>query len=450
MVGFIGTYILRAFFDIPVFRILLAAVTFLFCCLNFRALKPLTRNMAISLLVLSGVFIWFDAQPFEWTQAIIENAGLVTMLITSPLLGSILCFAPYDKALLAFADRRIHTNYVFYVMTVCLTAFLGILMNLATIPFMYQLMTPLLQRFSPDVFHRALFRGYAVNLFWAPNMVCVAVVLQYVAIPWNALAPIGLIFSAVSLLAACSVEKYTNSPEPMPITRQTLNGEKRENVTAKIGVGRYLLLLLAQLALIVSVLLTLTGYVGKNIYVSLAIVAIIIPFALALLFKKMAVYRQQLARYIQETLPRLGNEFIQFTCIGFFGYSFSKSAAVHFVQAQLASINNYNAGIVVFLIIVVIGGLALLGIHPIISISSIAIAFANIDSGISDVQLAIALLTGYIMYLFLSPFSSMVMIMSGLTKKNVYEMGFRLNWQYASILAVAITAMIDIWRRLGY
>lgn len=443
---FIGTYLLHAFSDDLFVRLLMAVVALIFCCINFNSLKPLTRNMVILLLMISGVCVWASPVSLDWTLAITENAGIVTMLLTAPLLGSILRFAAYETALLAFAARYIHTSYQFYMLTICLVSFLGILMNLAAVPFVYQLMSPLLKKYPAEILHKALYRGYAVNLFWAPNMICVAVVLQYVNIPWELLAPIGLVFSGVSFVISSLIEKFAHpqgrSNEMFEPIMPAQNGGQTEKTDAK----RYLLMLLVQLTLIIVVITGLTGHYGKNIYVSLAMTALVMPLFFAVLMGKLNILGQSVSYFWQQTLPGMSNEFTQFICIGFFGYAFAHSPAIQFVQEQLSIFGSYNSGIVGLLIIALITGLALVGIHPIISISSIAISFSTQDSVLAGLPLAIALLAGYTMYFFLSPFSSMVMIMAGLSKKNVYEIGLRLNWQYTIVLTLIIAIMLHMWR----
>jgi hypothetical protein len=424
----------------------MAAVGLIFCCINFKSLNPLTRNMVILLLTISGVCVWESPVSFDWAQAITENAGIVTMLLTSPLLGSILRFAAYETALLAFAARYIHSSYQFYMLTIFLVSFLGILMNLAAVPFVYQLMSPLLKIYPAEILHKALYRGYAINLFWAPNMICVAVILHYVNIPWELLAPVGLVFSGVSFVIAYLVEKYACLQDRSNIIIEPIRPEQNSGSTQQTEVKRLMLLLFFQLALIISVLMGLTGHYGKSIYVVLAITAVVMPLVFALFMGKLTVLGQSVSYFLQQILPGMGNEFTQFICIGVFGYSFAHSPAIEYVQEQLSILGNYNPGIVGFLIIALITGLALVGIHPIISISSIAISFSTQGSGFTGLPLAIALLAGYTMYFLLSPFSSMVMIMSGLSKKNVYEIGMRLNWQYAIVLALSITIMLHLWR----
>ncbi|WP_156478621.1 hypothetical protein [Anaerosporomusa subterranea] len=62
--------------------------------------------------------------------------------------------------------------------------------------------------------------------------------------------------------------------------------------------------------------------------------------------------------------------------------------------------------------------------------------------------LAVTLITGYIMYFLLSPFSSMIMLMSGLSGQSVYAVGLRMNIRYALIVALVVMFAVYLWRHL--
>lgn len=445
---FLLTFLLTSFnpsAPLTVFMACVAAVVFF---LGFRELKPLNRSVIILLLVASGCLIWSGPDHFDWARAMTENAGIVTLLLTAPMLGAILHYAPYDKVLLSLASRFISTGYIFYVMTLVVAAFLCVLMNLATVPFAHQLMSPVAAKYPAAILQRALTRGFAVNLFWAPNLICVAVAMQYVHVGWQELAPAGMVFSALSFAAACIVGKYEMSSGESHKVSQMNESEAVQIEADGLDSRGYLLLLLMQVALILAALGVLTYCVKKNIYVTVAIIALIMPLVFAILGGKLHIYRRRLIDYLVNTLPAMSNEFLLFLSIGFFGYSLAQSPVIAVIQSRLASLSDYSPDAFVWMIIVTITGLAVTGIHPIITISSLAIALGKISLGVSSLQLAVTLITGYIMYLLLSPFSSMVMIMSGLSGKNVYSMGIKLNALYALVLSILVTLSIHVWRLL--
>jgi hypothetical protein len=323
-------------------------------------------------------------------------------------------------------------------------------MSLAAIPFTNQLISSVAVKYPAGILYRALTRGFVVNMFWSPNLISIAVVLQYVNISWQELASVGVIFSVLAFLAACLVEKYDAPAGEQCQTDKLASTEQIDVIPAKSDSRMYISALVIQVALILVALVILSRNVGKSIYITMAIVAVVMPFLFALVLGKIGIYRQRLSDYFSSTLPGMCNEFMLFISIGFFGYALAQSPMIAVVQAQLGKISAYSPSVLVLMIIATIAGLSMFGIHPIITISSLAIALGKMDIGLSNIQLAITLITGYITYLLLSPFSSMVMIMSGLFGQSVYIVGLRLNWRYALVLSLLVTFVIYVWLQVQH
>ncbi|MHC1761662.1 MAG: hypothetical protein AB9917_19530 [Negativicutes bacterium] len=194
------------------------------------------------------------------------------------------------------------------------------------------------------------------------------------------------------------------------------------------------------------ILTALTHCAGLNIYVAVTAVALAMPILSALALRKVEVYRQRLKFYLAHTLPGMSNEFVLFLSIGFFGHALAQSPSVKVVQETIAAIGDNSPPVLVLIIIVTIVGMSMTGIHPMITISALTIALGNLERSLSNVEFAIALLAGYILYLCISPFSSLVMIMAGLSRQDVYSMGLQLNARYAVYLSVLVTAVFYVWK----
>ena len=445
IVLFILSYLVKAFFPMEFFPYFMGILVVLFFCISFGDLKPLNRYLIVVLMICSGFFIWLGPDGFHWSQAIIENAGFVTLVLTVPMLGTILYFAPYETVLLSFASRFIKTSFVYYVIVMGLVAFLCSLMSLAAVPFIYQLLKPIAGKYPEELLYKALTRGFVINLFWAPNLVSVAIVMQFVHVSWQNLAMVGVGFSVLVFAAACVLGKYEILHyEQSPVFIKNDEDTTDDVVTDPDG-NRYMLLLLVQVGLILTTVVGLTHFAHTSNFVTVGIIALILPLVIAAPLGKTEIYRQRLDYYLFNILPGMGNEFMLFLTIGFFGYALGKLPAIALLQTQMGIFVQYGADLLALSIIIVIGAAAMIGVHPIITISLIAIALGKINTGLSDMQLAIALITGYIIYLLLSPISTMVMITSGLSGKNVYKMGLKLNGRYALILTVLILGVLHIW-----
>ena len=438
---FVVLYLLRSMVDGPVFPYAMGIVAILTACIGFGDLGVLNRRLIVILLAGSSLLVAVGSGQLRWELAIGENAGLVSLLLTVPLLSFILRYAPYEATIITLANRYIHTGFMAYLTVMGLTFFLATLMSLAALPFMHRLMRPMADRYGSVVVNRALMRGFSFNLFWAPNLICVAVVMHYARLPWLELALPGAAFSLIAIMAAIFLGYQELRSPPQDDAHQAA----RADGTGITAVQKKQMMWLGvQVALLVVALLAVTYGGRQSTFVAVPLVALAMPLMFAAAMGQIAVYRQELARYLDAGLPGMINQFVLFLAIGFFGHVLGKSQLVTLLQQYISSISQTGPGVLSLVIIVAIAALACIGLHPIITISTLAITLGTMDIALSKPLLGVTFISGYLMYLILSPFSSAVMMMSGMTGENVYRIGCGLNWRYALLLLCGISVSLQL------
>ena len=397
IVLFIMLFLLKPLLEWTLLPQIMAGAALMVFCISIRELKSLTRNMIGLLLVASAVLIGTDTGQLDWSQAVIANSGIVALLMTAPMMGTILYYAPYEKIIASLANQYIRANFQFYALTIVLVTLLCPVMNLASVPFAYQLLAPIAAQYRPAVFYRALMLGFCANVFWAPNLGSMAIVLQYVPISWQELAPIGLGFAMLGLVVAGLEGFHSISDRKESDAGLETFVETRHFVAVDPQSFRYLMILVIQVVLNLVTLTALTHCAGLNICVAVTAVALAMPILSALALRKVEVYRQRLKFYLAHTLPGMSNEFVLFLSIGFFGHALAQSPSVKVVQETIAAIGDNSPPVLVLIIIVTIVGMSMTGIHPMITISALTIALGNLERSLSNVEFAIALLAGYIL-----------------------------------------------------
>ena len=437
LVLFIAGYIVNFFVKTAFLPELRAALSLLFFCSSFWLLKPLNRKMCL-LLSAIGAYLLFthDAGLNAWVRAIIENSGLISLLLTVPLLGLILQYAPYEEAITALAGRYIRSGFGYYATVVTIVNILGTFLSMASVPLCYHMTKNIAANFKVSLTAKALSRGFCANLLWSPNLIAVAVSLQYINLSWYEVAPFGIAMSVVVYLLALGLGRMN-----MPSAASFLPATHVEN-SFPADHRRILFQLGFQIVVVLAAVLFLDYAVGKNILVAVSLAAFFVPLLIAAATRNLHIFRRGMKNYFAFTLPAMANEFMLFTCVGFFGFALG---ATDFGKALLARLLDLFApypDIAPFLIIWTIGLLAMLGIHPIITISSLGICLGNINIGLSNVQVAISLMTGYIMYSLTSPFSSMTMLVSSLLGQNVFDVSVKINLGYALLVSVVITILL--------
>ena len=440
---FLAVYVLGAFVSLPFLTEAMALLVVVVFFISLPDIKQVNRSLVLVLLFISGCLIASTPGPFAWVSAIIENAGIAALLMAVPLLRIILYYAPYESAIQSIAGSYIATGYHFYLLAIGLTAFLGSVMSIAALPFVYQLLLPIAKKYPLGILDKALARGFVVNLFWSPNLVAVAVALRYVPISWQELAAAGIGFSLVSVVLAVIVGKY--EIQGLQLSDGVVKEHNVNSAELLAENQRLLWALSVQVLCILIAVAIVTYFLKTNIYITVTLVAMTVPFLIALVLKAVPIWQQQLCYYRMTVLPGMVGELIIFLTIGFFGYALAHSPLISMLRTELAYFITFSPAALSLLIIVAIGTLALIGIHPMITISSVAIILAKAGTEFSHPQLAVTFITGYIMYLLLSPFASVVMIISGLTGESVYQAGMKRNWLYAFLLAGIVTVIMALW-----
>ena len=78
----------------------MSGISLLLFALTFLETRPSTRYMSLLLIAVGLYFMVSYQVPLNgWIKASINNASLISLLLTVPLLSSILYFEPYQQHL---------------------------------------------------------------------------------------------------------------------------------------------------------------------------------------------------------------------------------------------------------------------------------------------------------------------------------------------------------------
>jgi hypothetical protein len=414
--------------------------TLLVSVLNFSATRPATRLISLILIGIgSYLLLSVQATPTDWAKATTHNAPLLSLVLTVPLLSSILAFEPYPQYLSRITAGLMTSPFRFYAVAATMVTFLSCLLNLASLHFVHQLLRGTADKCPASLFPRALARGFTPNVMWSPSFISVALAIQYAGISWFTVAPVGIALALAGI--ACSLLigwfEYGKLPDFAP--DQTEAAEKLiDRQTAKIG----LIKLLCQTGLLISMIILLEYATKKSALILVPLISFIGPILLAAIYGKTRTYSLQFREYYGEKLSRMHNETLLFSAIGFFGYALALSD----FPAQIPLlVNHFGLDTplkLILLIVAAIGLLSLLGIHPMITIAAIAVSLPPGSIPLSGRELAGAFLTGYVLYSLCSPFSAINLIMSSLTKMNPLVVGLKQNFSFALVYMTVSIAII--------
>ena len=131
------------------------------------------------------------------------SLAMLSLVLTVPLLSSILAFEPYPQYLSRITAGQMTSPFRFYAVVAAMVTFLSCLLNLASLHFVHQLLRGTADKCPSHLFPRALARGFTPNVMWSPSFISVALAIQYAGISWFTVAPVGISLALASM--GCSL-----------------------------------------------------------------------------------------------------------------------------------------------------------------------------------------------------------------------------------------------------
>ena len=437
---YISLFLINSFFPQPVLPIVLAVVSLALFGLTFFETRSSTRYMALLLIAVGLYFMWTYQVPWSgWIKASAFNAPLISLLLTVPLLSSILYFEPYQQHLSDIAVKYVSSPFRFYVVVSTLLTLLASLINLASFHFVHQLFRPLAEKFPVKLFSSALIRGFLPNTLWSPSYISVAFIAQYVNLSWLALAPLGISLAAagVPLLLGLGWLEYGRTSIPCTLT--VPESSKVSDTSRKS-----LLKLSFQTAVLIFLIVALEQLTHKSAMVIVPLVSVVGPLTLALAYGRSEAYIAQTRDYLQHRLPLITNEIVLFTAIGFFGYALGISEIPRYIPLLINQLGLDTPLLLLPILVLAIGLFSTIGIHPMITIAALATSLPPGSVPLSTLQIAGAYLTGYMLYSVLSPLSAATLLLGGLTRQSPVTVGPKDNGGFAFLYVALCIGIILI------
>jgi len=429
---YLATFIYNTFFPADIARYVMFVPLALVHFLAFGAVKRVNKVISGILTVLGVLLLAGNgAKAADWVKAWLNNAPLICLLLTVALFTIPLYFEPYHDVLNKSFARFVRSPFQFYAITLSFTTALASLLSVASLPFVYNLLKETAARYRDGAVAKSLIRATAINMFWSPAYISLAVVMQYSGVSWFAILPSGLVLALAAYLTALAFGAAEFRGKAGP------RADGGQNGSAAI-----LLKLLVQMAILMVFIAALQYFTGKSALVTVPRVSLTGPLLLALIFSRLGVFAARLREYFAVTLPNAYGEVILFTSFGFFGYALGMSEIKSYIPLAIQYLGFDTPLTLIALITFLTTFPCLFGVHPIITISTVAIALPPGSVALTDIQMAGALLLAYVCYGTLSPFSAVNLVIVGLTKENPLEASLRRNWLFTLALAAMTTVIL--------
>lgn len=436
LLAFGGTYLVSALTSIQFF-FTASAVFLVFAVLQVIPLAGRSNKIvALILFTLGGFFLASSNVSLQqWISAIASNSGLVVLFLALPLFSFPLSYEDYQPVIKGFSERYVRNNYQFANISAIITYFFSCLLNLGAFSLSYNLFRDTKAFAEAEkTLMVSVMRANTAALFWSPNYIAAAVVLNSLELPWIRIVPYGILLSFIVMLMNwfTTLLNFKRKPQYFSLdTNQSKEALDKSKLFSLLGTFISLMLMVGLLNIFTQI----------KILVIIPIVALIHPILLGILKNKLPLYTQQLKGYYQFKLANLKNEIVIFAAVGFFGKSLEITGFGAFVPSLLQIDKIHNPTIAIMMLMSLMGVASAFGIHPAVTITAIAATIGHNDLGISLNSYAFVLLAGYGLSVSVSPFSAMSLVLSGIRKRSPWE-GPRENFLFSITMAIIFAIIL--------
>lgn len=399
-----------------------------------------TKIVSITLFVIGAYLMYISHASLNyWTEAMSRNTGLLVLLIVVPLLGIPLKYAGYIQVLDSLAFKYTKKGYQQYWLPSLFSHGLGFFMNIGAVSLTYDISARGKVAENAAMLARAISRGTGTIFLWSPNTVAVALVLEYVEVPWTQYFYLGFSFAVIALVCG-----YIS--EILGELKRKKGKKSYANIinNSRQYVDKWKLIQL--LTYITSFLLfVLLIEIKSNISVisMIPVVSFVLPaFWLSILGYKKSILNSYF-NYFTEKAHRYDGEVVLFVAAGFFSSALIVSGYSERLCDFIMSFSGNSTASITFTILgtIVLG--SLIGIHPMISVSTFAASLDVNNFGFSPVYLALVLAGGWSLGSTISPISGNILVVANVTGRKSMEIVYG-NLMYAVFVFLMLAVFASI------
>ncbi|MCO5386354.1 C4-dicarboxylate ABC transporter [Desulfosporosinus sp.] len=412
--------------------------------LSFIVVSSTTLIIGGMLFGLSIIlFLFYHAPLSVWQQALQENIYLVVMFTLVPLLGIPIRHGGYFEALQGLFRRYVYSSSRFYLLVSFVSAFVGVLVNLAVVPLVLQISEASSISSNKKLLSSAILRGFATCTIWAPTTAAIALIVQLSGASWILFFPYAILFGVMSGLVGYFMTMYEEKRADKPLASVVEEPDLEFDVGKIVELSIFSIILISAIA-VVSLL------TGMHTVIVVSLAALIYPVIWLGIIGRLRILMRDFKCYFNESLPKLQNEIILFVGAGLFATSINYSHLGNYVSVILSKSVGQNALLLAIVIIIAILMLSALGIHPIIPVTIIGGTVKAAAYGVTPTYLALILAISWAMGISISPSSATVIALSGMTGQSPIYVGPRWNGLYVLIASGVMLTTLTIIRLIGW
>lgn len=401
--------------------------------------KRFVQVLGGTFLILGIVLLWKSGA--HWHHYILSFGpmlDLLTMFTLIPILGIPIKLGGYSEGIQMIIQKKVKTSGRLYVITSAISYFFSIFMNLATLPMTYYSIRPSLDLYTVDskerFMSRAITRGFAMPLLWAPVTPIVGIVITVTGVSWVSIVPYVVPLSILGL----GMDWYIGARKSKKISigEQSLSANETAATIEPSQLNRSIRVLHILLAIFLFIVVISIAE-SRFPYSFLVLVSlVVIPFAFiwSMFLRKGKEFGAQLQKHLQSFSISMKDQFFIYLSAGFLISTINVSHTNELLYDWIIKFINM-AGVEIFLILLPLIPLvfAFLGLHP-------AVSLALMTEGLNPATLGI---NPHAVSAFLvGPYNATLGLMSNLVKESSYKVS---NWNLSFTALYIVSVMMYLF-----
>lgn len=436
--------------------------------LSFIATKGSTRMIAAVLFIVGAFLLFYTQAPLDvWEKALLENGYLLAMFIMVPLISLPVRYGGYNESLEALFDRFGNSKSRFYGLVSVMTAFLGVLVSIASVPLTCEVARSSHFATNARILATALSRGFITCLFWAPTTATIALSLQLTGANWLSVLPFGLLFAIIAgfigwimttirenLIARrsqlnTSLSKNKNDTHiDANLNSSSLRASKHEVTSHQPHSGIFDRKKIIELVLFSVLYIVAVMLVGQclriSIIVAVALMSILIPIIWMVAIKRVTLFKQKVKdEYVAVKLPNVKGQMILFTAAGVLASGISYSGVGEMAVTTLLQITNGGALEATILVMILALVCSAFGVHPLVYTTVIGGSLTAAQLGVSPIYMTLLLAMGWALGNAVCPTSANSIAVSQLVERSPFKLA--LNWNVSYVLVSTVILVAFLW-----
>ncbi|NLO97271.1 MAG: hypothetical protein GX091_04275 [Peptococcaceae bacterium] len=382
-----------------------------------------------------AILIWCKLPLDAWMTAFNSMTGLICILTVMQLFTIPIEVGKYNLAVGHLLKRICRGEGRLYLFITLITNIFSCILSMGSVPIVFSLIEDTAKKRITNYkrfIATSISRGFSLSTLWAPGAATIFLVGQVTGVVWSRIFFPGLFLALIGITISSLLElkRYKGSPLNQGLETEILTCEEKRKAGQKVWHIAWAIVLVILLTMIFIRLKI--GASSSAVVLSGILVFLVWTFLLGKNFN----IKGGISNYWHKGVLKAADLAPFFVAIGVFSGAFQKSYLAVLLEQSLQGVAHGLGLFAVILIPLSIMVLALVGLHPFISVVLLGQILMTLQLPLPAITLALCLNLGSSIAYMVSPFAGIIMTMAKFTDSTAVDVAIRWNWLFSTIYFV--------------